>query len=48
MKASSLSSNTLVICYINNKYFLKNRKITEEPFASQEVDSRSKAEFANI
>lgn len=37
MKASSLGSNTHVVSCINNKYF-KNRKITEEPLASQEVD----------
>lgn len=31
------SLNACVVSYINNEYF-KNRKITEEPLASQEVD----------
>lgn len=47
VKASSLSSNTCVVSYINNKH-LKIRKITEKPLASQEIDWRSKAELANI
>lgn len=37
VKTSSPSPNTHVVSYINNKYF-KNRKITEEPLASQEVE----------